>query len=64
MKLTKYTADKLLSLFFDAKSLEYAINRLKDLCLKYSINLYFLSWDFNDFTAEEVDKIYLLILTM
>ena len=63
MELNKYLAEKLISLFFEAKTLDYAVNRLKNLCEKYNINLHFLNWDFSDFTITEVDNIYLLILT-
>lgn len=63
MKLTNYVADKLISLFFEAKTLDYAVNRLKNLCEKYNINLHLINWDFCDCTIDEVDNLYLLILT-
>jgi hypothetical protein len=64
MELNKYLADKLISLFFEAKTLDYAVNRLQNLCQKYNITLHFLNWDFSDCTIDEVDNLYLLILTI
>jgi hypothetical protein len=61
--LTKSLADSLLKFYYPAADKNEAVKRLKNLCLKHSINMHLLGYNFEEDTAQEVDSIYILTLT-
>jgi hypothetical protein len=64
MKLTQNVQEKLQSLFFLSPDKDCAVNRLKAICKKYSINLHFLEFDFKDWNIQQVDETYSLIISI
>ena len=55
--------NKLQDLFFTAPSFEYAVIRLKDICKKYQVNSHLLDSNFEGQTIQDIDSIYLLIIS-
>lgn len=63
MVFTENSKNYLIENYSKSESKKNAISRLKNLCKSYSFNLHFLDFDFKEYSLDEVDDIYLLILS-
>lgn len=63
MELTNPLRNRLLELFFNAPDFDYAVNRVKKLCIKYNTNLHFVNFQFEGCTINEIDDLYCQILS-